>query len=87
MHVKKRNKIQQVCSIKSTVPEVEQFLQIAAGMMQAKIVRIIIHQLHQFCCFVDDGGPVAPGKYGRKKTSDLYILFFGEPVWDTDGIG
>ena len=49
-------------------------------MVQAKIMRRMIHQLHQFRCFVDDGRAVAPGKDGGKKRGYFNVLFFAEAM-------
>jgi len=38
-------------------------------------MRRIIHQLHQFFTFIDDGGAVAPGKNSSKEAGYFYILF------------
>ena len=47
-------------------------------MVQAEVVRCIVHQSHQLFAFIDDGAADAPGKYGCKKTGYLYILLFGK---------
>ena len=86
MHVKKGNKIQQVGCVECAVFERKQFLQVGVGMLQAELMRRIVHQLHQFVCFVDDGGTVAPGKNGSEKSGDLYVLFFCEPPGYRDWI-
>jgi hypothetical protein len=45
-----------------------------------------LHQLHQFFAFVDDGGAVAPGKYGCKKAGYFNILLFRKQVRNANGI-
>ena len=55
-------------------------------MLQAEIIRGVIHQVEQFPGFVDDGCPVAPGKDGGKETGDLDILFAGEAMGDGNGV-
>ncbi len=45
-------------------------------MLQAEVMRGVVHQSHQLFAFVDDGSTGTPGKYSGKKTCDLYILFF-----------
>jgi hypothetical protein len=55
-------------------------------MMQAEFVRRIVHQLHQFRRFPDDGSTVAPGKNSCKKAGDLNVLLFAEPVRNGNGI-
>jgi hypothetical protein len=69
------NKIQQIGGIEGAMLEPEQLLQIIVRMMQDKLIRRAIHQLHQLFRLTDDGGSVAPGEDGRKKTGDLDILF------------
>jgi hypothetical protein len=49
-------------------------------------MRRIIHQLHDFSRFIDDGCAIAPGKNGCKKTSYFNVLFFTECVWYGYGI-
>ncbi len=53
----------------------------SAGLViHDEIIRSIIHPLHQFIGFLNDGGAVAPGKYGGKQSRDFYILFFAETM-------
>lgn len=46
----------------------------------------VIHTIHQFIGFPDDGGSVTPGKDGSKKTGDFNILPFAETVRHGNGI-
>jgi hypothetical protein len=58
------------------MPEMQQFLKVFILVVQYKFIWRHIHQLHQFPAFIDDGGPVAPGKNSREKCGYFYILFF-----------
>ena len=80
------DEIQKICRIECSVFECQEPLQIWLAVMQAEIIRRIVHALHQLLCFIDDDGPVAPCESSGKEARDLYILFFGEPVRDGDGI-
>jgi hypothetical protein len=51
-----------------------------------ELIGRIIHGCHQFVAGTDDAFSGAPGKDGGKKTSDFNILFYGKPVWNTNGI-
>ena len=55
-------------------------------MMKTKLVRRIIHELHELFCLVDDRRPVPPCKHRRKESRDLDVLFFCKKVGDGDGI-
>lgn len=55
-------------------------------MMQAEVMRGIVHQRHQLFTLVDNGTADAPGKYGCKKSGDLYILLFGKQMRDQNRI-
>ena len=86
MPVEKFNKVQQVGGIESPVFEMEELFQVSIGMTRTELIRRLIHQAHQFVGFIDNRGPVAPGKNGSKETRDFDILFFPEAVGDRDGV-
>jgi len=63
----KLNKIQQVGGIECPVAKPFKPAQILFAAAHNKIMGRHIHQLHQPPAFIDDGGPVSPGKQGGKQ--------------------
>ena len=72
------DKIKQVGGIKGAVCEADKLFQIGVVVVEDKIMRVVIHPLHEFAAVVDDGGTVAPGKHGGKEPCYLYILLLSE---------
>ena len=79
-------KIEQIGGVKSAMPEVQQFCQIFFLMLQDKLLRCIIHPLHQLLRLVDDGGTVAPGEDGCEESGYLDVLPSGESPGNADRI-
>lgn len=80
MMVKELDKIKKVSRIESAVLEFCQSFQTGIIKVYNKIMRAVIHHLHQFLRLVNDDGSVAPGKYGGKESCYLYVLLFFEKV-------
>jgi hypothetical protein len=87
MCVKKMNEIKKIIGIESAVLETFEPPQIGRLVMPHKIVRRHIHALHQFATFLNNGGAIAPGKNGSKKSGYFNVLFFSEQVGNTNRIG
>src|SRR6185437_9209641 len=86
MKLQKPDKVKQVSSIKSAMREMQKRLQVSILVVQYKIVRGIAHPRHQPVAVINNGGAVAPGQHGRKKTSYFYILFLGKSMWYDNGV-
>jgi hypothetical protein len=76
----KGDEIEQIGGIKGPVFKLEQFPGIGLLMLQDKLIRRLIHELHQLLGFPDNGRAVAPRKNGREKTGDLDVLLPGIPM-------
>ncbi len=55
-------------------------------MIPYEIIRSVVHALQEYRAFVNNDGSVAPGKKRRKQTGNFYVLFFGEPVRNGNGV-
>ena len=86
MMIQHPDKMQQICSIESSVFEGQQAFQVTVFVVNNKLVGCFIHQCHQFIAFVDDGGAVAPGKNGCKKSSNFDVGFLAKAMGDGDRI-
>ena len=80
------NKIQQVRSLESAVPEMFKIGQFCHAGIHAEMVWSHFHYLQQFrglcyyCC------TITPCKYGCKKSRDLNVLFPGKQVRNTNRV-
>src|SRR5215203_6505853 len=74
MMLQEGNKVQQVGIIEGAMLKAQQLFQMLLFMMADEFIRRIVHALHQLPAFLNDGGAVAPCKYGRKKSRDLDVL-------------
>jgi hypothetical protein len=86
MLFEKMNEIKKVGCLKCPVSEREHPGQLGLPVLKTKLVRGIIHQVHQSETFIDDGGSVSPGKNCRKETCNFDILLFFESVGNRNGI-
>src|SRR5688572_26247118 len=51
-----------------------------------KLIRGIVHHLHQLPAFVDNGSTITPGEGRGEKSCDLYILLCSVLMWYCDRI-
>ena len=71
MMPEKCDKIQQVGGVKGAMPETQQPFQVAVGMLKDKIMRRLVHQLHQLRRLAYNGRPVPPREDRCKEAGDL----------------
>jgi len=79
--------MQQVICLKCAVFKMQQSFQISRLMLCYKLMRRIVHQLHQLFAFGNNGGAIAPCKYGRKKSGNFNVLLLGKSMRNAYRIG
>ena len=77
------NEIQCIRTVKSAVFEFPEAAQVAWLVITDKIIGGIVHPGHQFTALPNDRCPLTPREHCGKEASDLDILLFAEPVWNT----
>ena len=87
MLLKKLQAMQQIICLKSAVLEMQQPLQVGGLVLGHKLIGGIVHQLHEFFAFGNDGSAVAPGKNGSKEAGNFNVLQAGKGMRYTNRIG
>ena len=80
------DEIEEIRAVESPVTEMFKLFEVPWAVPYTELMRRIIHQLHQFPSFPDDGVAITPGENGRKESRDLDILFFTERVRYRNGV-